>query len=239
VAGWFAGSGAPYAAEVCRRTPADRKGGHLAVRRSDGRLVLRDSAQTAPEDEDAFADETRHRYFHCNNLWFDLRELAARLEERDGVLGLPLIRNAKTVDPGDKQSPEVVQIETAMGAAIEVFPGAQALEVERSRFLPVKSTNDLLALRSDAYTLTDDFALVLAEGLSSAPFVDLDSDYYKLVGDFDARFPAGPPSLVRASSITVHGDWTFGADVVAKGEVTVEADGSPGRISDGSVLEGH
>jgi UTP--glucose-1-phosphate uridylyltransferase len=239
VAGWFASSGAPYAAEVCRRTPADRKGGHLAVRRSDGRLVLRDSAQTAPEDEDAFADESRHRYFHCNNLWFDLRELAARLEERDGVLGLPLIRNTKTVDPGDKRSPEVVQIETAMGAAIEVFPGAQALEVERSRFLPVKSTNDLLALRSDAYTLTDDFALALADGLSSAPFVDLDSDYYKLVGDFDARFPAGPPSLVQASSITVHGDWTFGADVVAKGEVTVEADGSPGRISDGSVLEGH
>jgi UTP--glucose-1-phosphate uridylyltransferase len=239
VAGWFANSGAPYAAEVCRRTPADRKGGQLVVRRSDEQLVLRDSAQTAAEDADAFADESKHRYFHTNNLWIDLRALAAELSEREGVLGLPLIRNEKTVDPGDKQSPAVVQIETAMGAAIEVFSGAQALEVERGRFLPVKSTNDLLALRSDAYELTDDFSVTLREGTKASPYIDLDSDYYKLVGDFEARFPAGSPSLAEATSLTVHGDWTFGAGVVVRGDVTVGADGSPGRISDGSVLEGH
>jgi UTP--glucose-1-phosphate uridylyltransferase len=239
VAGWFAGSEAPYAAEVCRRTPADRKGGHLAVRRSDGRLVLRDTAQTAPEDADAFADETRHRFFHCNNLWFDLRALAAELEERKGVLGLPLIRNEKTVDPGDASSPRVIQVETAMGAAIELFDGAQALEVERSRFLPVKSTNDLLALRSDAYRLTDAYSVVLVSGRYEAPNVDLDPDHYKLVADFDARFPAGPPSLVEADGLTVQGDWTFETGVVVRGEVTVESDGSPGRISEGTVLDGH
>jgi UTP--glucose-1-phosphate uridylyltransferase len=239
VAGWFASSGAPYAAEVCRRTPADRKGGQLVVRRSDEQLVLRDTAQTAPEDADAFADESKHRYFHTNNLWIDLRALAAELSEREGVLGLPLIRNEKTVDPGDKQSPAVVQIETAMGAAIEVFSGAQALEVERGRFLPVKSTNDLLALRSDAYELTDDFSVRLRDGTAASPYIDLDSDYYKLVGDFEARFPAGSPSLAEATSLTVQGDWTFGARVVVRGDVTVGADGSPGRISDGSVLEGH
>jgi UTP--glucose-1-phosphate uridylyltransferase len=239
LAAWFAGSGAPYAAEVCRRTPADRKGGHLAVRRSDGRLVLRDSAQTAPEDADAFADETRHRYFHCNNLWLDLRMLADELRNRDGVLGLPLIRNSKTVDPADKTTPQVVQIETAMGAAIEVFSGAQAVEVERERFLPVKSTNDLLVLRSDVYELADDFALGLTDGLDSAPYVDLDSDFYKLVDDFDARFPAGPPSLAQARSFVVHGEWTFGSKVTVRGDVTLDEDGAPGRISDGTVLEGH
>lgn len=239
VAGWFASSGAPYAAEVCRRTPADRKGGQVTVRRSDGRLVLRDTAQTAPEDADAFADETRHRYFHSNNLWFDLRALSAELERRDGVLGLPLIRNEKTVDPGDKSSPRVLQIETAMGAAIELFAGAQALEVERGRFLPVKSTNDLLSLRSDAYRLTDDYGIVLAPDREEAPYVDLDPDFYQLVGDFDARFPEGPPSLVEASSLTVQGDWTFEAGVVVRGEVAVGSDGSPGRISGGTVLDGH
>jgi UTP--glucose-1-phosphate uridylyltransferase len=236
VASWFASSGAPYAAEVCRRTAADRKGGQLAVRLSDGRLVLRDTAQTAPEDADAFADVNRHRYFHTNNLWFDLRALASTLEEKAGVLGLPLIRNEKTADPADASSPKVIQIETAMGAAIEVFEGAQALEVERARFLPVKSTNDLLALRSDAYDFGDDYTPVLVAGRDEGPYIDLDSDYYKLVGDFDARFPEGPPSLAQATSLRVEGDWTFEADVVVRGDVTVAADGSPGTVTSGTVL---
>ncbi|MET0693840.1 MAG: UTP--glucose-1-phosphate uridylyltransferase, partial [Propionibacteriaceae bacterium] len=47
IAGWFAASGAPYAAEICRRTPADRKGGHLAIRKADHQLILRDTAQTS------------------------------------------------------------------------------------------------------------------------------------------------------------------------------------------------
>ena len=72
IAGWFAGSGAPYAVEVCRRTAADRKGGHLAVRRSDGRIILRESAQTASDDMAAFTDEARHAFFNTNSLWFCL-----------------------------------------------------------------------------------------------------------------------------------------------------------------------
>ena len=107
--GWRAGS--PPAVRrspprSCRRTPADRKGGHLAVRRRDGRLVLRETAQTAPEDAEALADISRHRYFNTNNLWLDLRRARrARSSETDGVLGLPLIRNEKTVDPSDPSSP--------------------------------------------------------------------------------------------------------------------------------------
>ncbi|HYO32530.1 MAG TPA: UTP--glucose-1-phosphate uridylyltransferase [Nocardioidaceae bacterium] len=236
VASWFANSGAPYAAEVCRRTAADRKGGQLAVRKSDGRLVLRDTAQTAPEDADAFADVNRHQYFHTNNLWFDLRAVASTLEQKAGVLGLPLIRNEKTVDPADASSPKVIQIETAMGAAVEVFEGAQALEVERARFLPVKSTNDLLALRSDAYDFGDSYTPVLVSGREEGPYVDLDPDHYKLVADFDARFPEGPPSLAEATSLRVEGDWTFEADVVVRGDVTVAADGSPGTVTSGTVL---
>ena len=227
IAGWFAGTGAPFASEVCRRTQADRKGGHLAVRVSDDRLVLRDSAQTAPEDEEAFADLNRHRFFNSNNLWLDLRVLDEVLRDHDGVLGLPLIRNVKTVDPADSSTPRVIQIETAMGAAVEVFDGSRALEVERGRFLPVKSTNDLLALRSDAYELAADGGVRLVPGLSEAPYVDLDPRYYKVLADFDARFPAGPPSLRGATSLQVEGDWTFGADVVVEGVVRLEPPDTP------------
>ncbi|MEA2448080.1 MAG: UTP--glucose-phosphate uridylyltransferase, partial [Thermoleophilaceae bacterium] len=153
---WFAGERLPFAMEVADRTGADRKGGHIARRRDGGGLVLREVAQTRDEDMDAFQDIERHRHFNTNNLWIDLRALAELMDERDGVLGLPMIVNRKTVDPGDKSSPDVYQLETAMGAAIDVFDGAAALRVPRTRLAPVKTTSDLLALRSDAYVLRDD-----------------------------------------------------------------------------------
>src|SRR5690606_8642070 len=107
---WFAHSGAPFAAEVCRRTPADVKGGHPVVRRSDGRIVLRETAQIHPDDTDAARDLTVHRYFNTNSLWIDLEALRDNLDAHDGVLGLPLIRNVKTVVPTDPQTPEVIQL---------------------------------------------------------------------------------------------------------------------------------
>ncbi len=236
-AGWFAASGAPFAVEVCPRTQADRKGGHLAIRRRDGQLVLRDSAQTAPEDAAAFADVNRHHYFNTNNLWLDLRALDEVLRASDGVLGLPLMRNVKTVDPTDKTSPAVIQIETAMGAAVEVFNGSLAIEVDRSRFLPVKTTNDLLALRSDVYELGEDGSVRLVPGVAEAPYVDLDPDHYRLLADFDARLPSGPPSMREARSLRVAGDWTFGAGVVVRGDATVTSEGAPGTLPDGCVLD--
>jgi UTP--glucose-1-phosphate uridylyltransferase len=232
--GWFAASGAPYAAEVCRRTPADVKGGHLVVRRSDGRLVLRETAQTAAEDADAAADPGRHRYFHTNNLWFDLTALQALLRERDGVLGLPLIRNTKTVDPADPSSPKVVQIESAMGAAVEVFDGATAIEVDRARFLPVKTTNDLLLLRSDVYGVGADHRV---RAQVDPPLVDLDRRYFTTIADFDARIP-DPPSLVDATSLTVRGDWRFGRDVVVRGDVTLDDDGTTQSVAPSTRLGG-
>ncbi len=237
LAAWFAASGAPIGGEYCRRTEADRKGGHLARRRSDGRLVLRESAQTRPEDAAAFGDVNLHRYFNSNNLWLDLVALRRTLSAGGGVLGLPIIRNVKTVDPSDPTSPEVIQIETAMGAAIGVFDGAVAIEVDRTRFLPVKSTSDLLVLRSDAYELTDLGEVSLVPTRTEAPLVDLDKAY-KLLPGFEARFPYGSPSLVAAERLTVHGDWTFGRDVTVTGVAVVAADGSPGTIADGTALGG-
>ncbi len=234
LAGWFAATGAPYAAEVCRRTPADRKGGHLAIRRSDGRLILRERAQTADADMDFFTDEGRHPYFNSNNLWLDLEQIHAALVDRGSVLGLPLIRNTKTVDPTDPTSPAVVQIETAMGAAIEVFEGAQAIVVGRDRFLPVKTTDDLLVLRSDVFARASDGTLQVAG--PTTPLVHLDPQHYRTIADFDARFPLGPPSLRQATSLTVRGDWTFGADVVVVGDVELRDTGAAEQIPTGSRL---
>jgi UTP--glucose-1-phosphate uridylyltransferase len=230
IASWFAGTGAPFAAEVARRTPADRKGGHLVVRASDGRIVLRETSQTLPEDAAAAADIETHPYFNTNNLWLDLRALAAELERSGGVLDLPLIRNNKTVDPTDATSTPVVQIESAMGAAIEVFDGAVVLEVDRSRFLPVKTTNDLLVRRSDVYRLTDDERLVATV---DAPYVDLDPAHFKTIGEFDQRLPVAP-SLVGATSLRVRGDWTFGKDVAVVGDAVLDDPGTPSAVPDGA-----
>ncbi|SDB94555.1 UTP--glucose-1-phosphate uridylyltransferase [Raineyella antarctica] len=232
VAGWFAATGAPYAAEVCRRTANDRKGGHLAIRRSDGQLILRDTAQTPADEMHYFTDEHRHPFFHTNNLWVDLAALNSLMDERGGVLGLPLIRNEKTVDPSDPTSPKVIQLETAMGAAIEVFPRATAIGVGRDRFLPVKTTNELLLLRSDLYEL-DDRARLVAQ--APTPSIALDGNF-KLVGDFSRRIPH-PLGLRRTTSLTVSGDVSFGKGVQIVGSVEITSD-QPTSMPDGTVLEG-
>jgi UTP--glucose-1-phosphate uridylyltransferase len=229
---WFAGTGAACAVEVCRRTLADVKGGHLVVRRSDGRLVLRETAQTPAEDAGHAADLERHRFFNTNNIWFDLEQVAKVLDDRAGVLGLPLIRNVKTVDPTDPTSPQVIQIESAMGAAVEVFDGAVAIEVDRSRFRPVKTTDDLLVLRSDVFRLTDGGVL---ESLSDVPLVTLDPRHFRTIADFEARFPY-TPSLASATSFEVEGDWTFGADVVVVGDVRLSDEGAGRHVPDGARL---
>ncbi|RJF44818.1 UTP--glucose-1-phosphate uridylyltransferase [Actinomyces sp. 2119] len=234
IAGWFAASGAAYAPEMCRRTPADVKGGHLAVRRSDGRIILRDTAQTPADQMHYFTDQFRHPFFHTNNLWFDLEVLRDTLSQRQGILGLPLIRNTKTVDPSDPASTPVIQMETAMGAAVEAFEKATAVEVSRSRFLPVKTTNDLFLLRSDVYEVDEDGLLVQVP--QEACTVVLDPRYYKTIRDFEARFPEGVPSVRGASSLTVEGDWTFGADVVATGDAVVREEGSPGIVPSGTRI---
>ena len=230
---WMARESISYVSEVCERTVNDRKGGHLAVRRSDGRVVLRDSAMVAPEEQHYFEDTERHALFHANNLWVDLEALTDQMRARGGVLGLPIIVNRKTVDPSRKDSTPVIQIESAMGTAIEVFDGSRAVHVPRRRFRPVKTTNELLLLRSDLYGFGEEFEVV-AQSDRPDPRIDLDA-HYTLIDEFDARFPAGAPSLSQCTSLRVRGDVTFGAGVRCVGDVEVQAD-EPRRIPDGSTL---
>jgi UTP--glucose-1-phosphate uridylyltransferase len=219
---FFAESDAPFLMEVTRRTPSDRKGGHLARRLDSKRLVLRESAQCPEKDLAHFQDIDRHRYFNTNNLWIRLDRLFEELTAGARYIPLPLIRNEKNVDPRDKKSPKVFQLEAAMGAAIECFDGAAAVEVPRSRFSPVKTTNDLLAVRSDAYELDKSFRVGLrAERNGVPPKVEL-SDDYKLVDQLEQLVAAGVPSLIRSRSLTVKGPWRFVAGVEIVGDVCFE-----------------
>ena len=194
-----------------------------------------DRADAAGGRSRRWPTSTGTAYCSTNNVWFDLAAMKQALDVRQGILGLPLIRNVKHLDPADSSTPEVVQIETAMGSAIEVFEGSQLIEVGRDRFVPVKTTNDLLVLRSDVYDIGADF--VLDQVAEDIPFVDLDGQFYKLVREFDKRFPEGAPSMRKASSLTVEGDWTFGHGVQVIGDVELDAT-SAQRVPPDAVLTG-
>jgi len=218
---YFASCEAPFMMEVCRRTENDKKGGHLAVRNADKQLVLRESAQCADEDEKDFQNIDKHMYFNTNNLWLRLSALQKLIDESGGAIKLPVILNAKTVDPKDDASTPVWQLETAMGAAIECFSGAVAVEVPRTRFAPVKKCSDLFLLRSDAYVI-EDFKPVLSKGVDAAPTIDLDSKKYKMVPQLDKCTPNGVPSLKDCKKLTVKGEVVFTEGTIFVGEVTVK-----------------
>lgn len=241
ILGHFVEQRLPFLMEVAYRTAADVKGGHLA-RRPDGRLILREISQCPPEEQAAFQDIERYRYFNTNNLWIHLPTLREVLQRHDDMLQLPLIRNEKPVDPTDLDSPRVYQLETAMGSAIALFEGAEALRVPRSRFIPVKKTNDLLVLWSDVYELTDGYLLRLTpdrppEAARRPPLVFLDDRYYMLIADLQERFPHGAPSMRRCLELRVDGNIYFGRDVVVEGKVHLKHEGNePLHIADGTVL---
>jgi UDP-N-acetylglucosamine pyrophosphorylase len=220
---YFAESGLSFLMEVAPRTEVDRKGGHLTRRTSDGRLVLRESAQCPPEDMPQFQDIKRHRFFNTNNLWIQLEHLRDALAAGGGSLPLPLIRNQKTVDPQRPDSPPVLQLESAMGAAIECFDKSSAILIPRHRFAPVKTTNDLLAVRSDAYEAREDGTVLRLVDTRDAqpPHVDLDPAHYKLLARFEELFAAGPPSLVNCKSLKVVGAVRFAPGVRIEGIVSI------------------
>ena len=213
----FASSGAPFLMEVTRRTAADSKGGHLA-KGLDGQLLLREVAQCPPSDIESFQNIEKHKFFNTNNLWLNL-EL---IEKELSTVTLPLIVNKKTVDPKDAQSTPVVQAETAMGAAIAVFQGSQALNVPRTRFAAVKKTSDLLLVRSNLYHLDQEFRLRATQ--SSLPTVKLSEDY-KLIRDFEERIGADL-DLTECQSLFLAGDVRIKPGTKVRGNIKLENTGT-------------
>ncbi|MBR5950161.1 MAG: UTP--glucose-1-phosphate uridylyltransferase, partial [Actinomycetaceae bacterium] len=212
IATWFADSDAPFAAEVARRSPMDMKGGHFARRRSDGQIILREVAQCPKDDEECFRNIELHQYMNTNNLWINLPALRAKLDTQS--FDLALIVNRKRIDPKNPASPEIIQLESAMGSAVALFEGSQILEVGRERFVPVKSTADLLLLRSDVFDFDNDNRLV--QQTRSRPTVSLDEKFFKRYDQFEARVQ-DVPSLRHARSLTVKGDVSIPESYVAQG----------------------
>ena len=240
VLGYFAEQDASFMMEVADRTAADRKGGHLA-QYADGRLMLRESAQCHDDDIENFQDINQYKYFNTNNLWIRLDRLKQQLMANKGILDLPLIQNTKTVDPRDSSSPKVLQLETAMGAAISNFKDSIALRIPKTRFAPIKTTGELLGLWSNAFVLDENNLVVKNPARSRQHIViRLDDRYFKKIDDMQARFPEGVPDLLECDSLTISGDVRFGADVKVIGNVTLTNDSDQQLvIKSGSVVETH
>lgn len=240
ILGYFVKNKLTYLMEAASRTEEDKKGGHLALL-NDNHPILREFAQCPSEDMVCFQDIKRHKYFNTNNIWINLQYLKELMESKNNILDLPLICNAKTVDPSDTSSIPVYQLETAMGAAISVFENAKAIRVPRSRFFPVKTTNDLLAINSDLYMLTDDFCMKISNErkVYEPLIVELDERYYRFISQLEMRFPHGSPSMVECTRFKVKGDVMFGKNIRLIGSVKVS--NKTDRqilIQDNSVLEG-
>lgn len=237
ILGYFSTKKCSFLMEVATRTNADRKGGHLAIHK-DGYLVLREIAQCAENDRKHFSDIEKHHFFNTNSIWIHLEKLRDLLIQKSGFLDLPLIRNLKTVNPRDPESEAVYQLETAMGSAISRFDNTAAICVPRTRFLPVKTTDDLIGLWSDAYYLTDRFHVRLAPERSSAPVSILDRKYYGMIDQLQAKFPCGAPSLKFCTDWSIEGDVVFENDVVIRGSTRIiNRSGSTKIIPAGTVIE--
>jgi UTP--glucose-1-phosphate uridylyltransferase len=233
ILGLMAEDDVDFLMEVTDRTNADRKGGTPVV--IGGRLHLLEIAQVAPEDRAAFQDIHRFPFFNTNNLWVQLEALEAVLAS--GALELPLIQNKKNV-----AGREIIQIETAMGAALGFFPRARALRVGRERFFPTKKVADLFVLRTDACVL-DHMARLRRnperpDNLPFLPRVFFSDDFLDSPLAMSERFqdPASV-SILRADIFDVYGDVYFESKVTVEGRVEVR--GAPGatyRIPSGALL---
>lgn len=235
--GYFSSRGFPFMMEVARRTPADRKGGHIA-RHKDGRTLLREIAQCPEDAIDAFQDIQCYGYFNTNNIWVNLAQLHALIQKK-GALQLPLIMNPKTVDPRDQSSPPVYQIETAMGSAISLFGNAAVTRISDERFSPVKKCNDLMAIQSDCYYLAPDYRVLKSPDRQLDRIrIRLDPAFYDKIDMFLARFKDGIPSLVACESLEIHGDFFFEGNVTIRGRVVIQnLRNTPVVIKQGTVIE--
>uniref|UniRef100_A0AAZ3PZ34 UTP--glucose-1-phosphate uridylyltransferase n=1 Tax=Oncorhynchus tshawytscha TaxID=74940 RepID=A0AAZ3PZ34_ONCTS len=215
--------------EVTDKTRADVKGGTLI--QYDDKLRLLEIAQVPKAHVDEFKSVTKFKIFNTNNLWISLAAIK-RLHEQN-TMDMEIIVNPKTLDGGLN----VIQLETAVGAAIKAFDNALGVNVPRSRFLPVKTSSDLLLVMSNLYSL-DAGSLTMSKKreFPSTPHVKLGSSFTK-VHDFLMRFES-IPDMLELDHLTVSGDVTFGKNVSLKGTVIIIANhGDRIDIPAGAVLE--
>ncbi|MFP4167626.1 MAG: UTP--glucose-1-phosphate uridylyltransferase [Desulfonatronovibrionaceae bacterium] len=237
ILGYVADKGLTFMMEVTKRSPSDSKGGHLCRLLKNNRLALREIAQCPNNQLESFMDIEKYSYFNTNSVWLNLKALEQVFLEHK-MIPLDLLINSKTLDPRNENTPKVFQLETAMGSAISSFKHAEALEVPRTRFAPIKTTADLLLVRSDHMRLTEKGSVEPASGCREIPpQITLDPRYYKKIDAFEQRFPHGAPSLCQCGSLEVKGDVLFGKEVKIKDRVKIinTAD-TQGKIKDGTEI---
>ncbi|KAI8810141.1 UTP--glucose-1-phosphate uridylyltransferase family [Cladochytrium replicatum] len=222
-------SGAEFIMELTDKTKADIKGGTLID--YEGSVRLLEIAQVPAEHMDDFKSVKKFKIFNTNNLW--ISTVAIKRLVTANALNMEIIVNQKTVDSGEK----VLQLETAVGAAIKHFVGAHGINVPRSRFLPVKSTSDLFLITSDLYAMQHGELVVNPKRqFNTVPLVKL-GDHFKKVAHFLSRFQS-PPHILELDHLTVTGDVTFGSEVVLRGTVIIVANhGSRIDIPSGAILD--
>ncbi|XP_052272973.1 UTP--glucose-1-phosphate uridylyltransferase-like isoform X2 [Dreissena polymorpha] len=215
--------------EVTNKTMADIKGGTLVE--YEGKLRLLEIAQVPKDHVDEFKSISKFKIFNTNNLWVNLEAIKRVIDEK--TLHMEIIVNPKTLDNGLN----VIQLETAVGAAIKSFDGAMGINVPRSRFLPVKTTSDLLIIMSNLYSLRAGSLIMNPKrAFPTVPLSKLGSHFSK-VKDFLYRF-ASIPDILELDHLTVSGDVTFGRNVTLKGTVIIIANhGDRIDIPSGAILE--
>ncbi|XP_076098778.1 UTP--glucose-1-phosphate uridylyltransferase-like isoform X2 [Mytilus galloprovincialis] len=218
-----------FVMEVTDKTRADVKGGTLVE--YEGKLRLLEIAQVPKEHVDEFKSVSKFKIFNTNNLWISLD--AIKRVTDDQSLHMEIIVNPKTLDNGVN----VIQLETAVGAAIKSFEGAMGINVPRRRFLPVKTTSDLLIVMSNLYSLhTGALQMNPKRSFPQGPLVKLGSHFSK-VKDYLSRF-SSIPDMLELDHLTVSGDVTFGKNVSLKGTVIIIANhGDRIDIPAGALLE--
>lgn len=217
----------PFLIEMTPKTPADVKGG--TVYQDGDKLKLLEIASVPEEHKEEFCSQHKFKVFNTNNIWINLRHLRKKLVA--GPLDLNVIVNRKTVS-GKK----IIQLETAIGSALECFPGAVGLTVSRDRFMPVKTTNDLLLVQSDLFVLQKGKLIRnLERKQKELPKVELGSEFTQL-DDYQSRI-ASAPSMLDLDSLEVNGDVHFGKGVQLKGKVQLTAVNRPLVVDDGSILK--
>ncbi|XP_064484807.1 UTP--glucose-1-phosphate uridylyltransferase-like [Ornithodoros turicata] len=204
-----------FVMEVTDKTRADVKGGTLI--QYQGRLRLLELAQVPKENVDEFKSVKKFKIFNTNNLWMRLNSISELVSS--GAIDMEVIVNNKTLDSGVN----VIQLETAAGAAMKDFNYAIGINVPRSRFLPVKKTSDLLLVMSNLYSMKSG-SLVMSplRAFPSVPLVKLGDHTFGKVRDFLSRF-ASIPDILELDHLTVSGDVTFGKGVVLRGTVIIIA----------------
>jgi UTP--glucose-1-phosphate uridylyltransferase len=215
--------------EVTDKTRADVKGGTLI--NYEGKLRLLEIAQVPKDHVDEFKSISKFKIFNTNNLWVNLKAVQRVLE--DETLHMEIIVNPKVLDTGIN----VIQLETASGAAIKSFNGALGINVPRSRFLPVKTTSDLVLIMSNLFIQKKGLLeMNTLRSFNAVPLIKLGSGFTK-VNECLKRF-GSIPNCIELDHLTVSGDVTFGKGVILRGTVIIIANhGDRIDIPSGSILE--